>query len=157
LRRQCQKLLPRAEKSPLLAPCDWAVKLGFLRSDTFADPAPLLKLVHRLEKSAADDEFYPWYMASSGLARYREKKYDQAAALLERGRAVKTKAPLSAVLLDVVAAMTRAKQGKADEALRLLAGAEKEYTTHVQRGAYWLDLEQLRVLLEEARRVVGKP
>jgi hypothetical protein len=155
LRRHCRALLAHADKAEELGPIDWAVKLSLIRRDTFADLAPVLALAPRLEKAKANDPQHAWFLASRGLALYREGKHDESAGWLEKGRSLKGRPAGCAVLLDVLLALVRGKQGKKEEARRLLALAEKGLTGQQGQAVSWIDQEQIRFLLVEAHETVG--
>jgi WD40 repeat protein len=157
LRRMCQVMLDHAEKAPDLIWPERTVKLSLLGRDAFPDSARVLKLARRLDRAKPGEFAYEWLALARGLALYREQKYDGAVEWLKRGKAEKQPNALCQLTLDMVLTLARAKQGKLDEARRLLAGVEKAWQIQQQAGWHWLELEQARFLLAEVREVVGKP
>jgi hypothetical protein len=161
LRPHTEALLQLRRASPSLYHVDWAVKSCLLLPGTLADPMPVYRLADRLEKADPNDGTRPWYFVTRGIAMYRERPDQPAEAgrWLEKARAVPGRPTTCDTLAELFLAMMCGKQGRKEEARKLLAEARKTFE-HMQKAPQnhsWLDRIHCRTALEEATKTVGAP
>jgi WD40 repeat protein len=159
LRRHAEALLRLNREATNLVYLDWTLETCLLAPDVLPDPAPALRLAERLEKAGPADGHYPWALVNRGVALYRAGRFDAAAGWLEKARALKKAPPHRVALAGLFLAMVRGKQGRADEARKLLAEAGR-LVERVEKEPWnygWLDRVQCRAAWQEAKTTVGAP
>jgi WD40 repeat protein len=152
LRRRCLGMLRRAEKTKAPRDVELAVKLSLLLPETAADTGPVAELARQLEKVEQKDPLWPWFVLTAGLAHHRAGRHEKAVGCLERVRRTPRLQPAIKALGDLLLAMTRARQGKGEEARKLLADVDR--VLEAAGRSSWIERVHLKFLREEARGVV---
>jgi hypothetical protein len=157
LREQSGEMLRRFAKTDSLHLADLTVKSCLILPGVVADLAPVHRLAKRLEAAKPTDVNYPWFMLCRGIAAYREEKVDEAAGWIGKARAAKNKARYCGITSDLFLAMVRHKQGRPEEAGKLLAGAARAFAEAEKdrRGGSWVDPIHCQAVLAEARALIG--
>jgi WD40 repeat protein/tetratricopeptide (TPR) repeat protein len=159
LRRHAEAMLWLNRETTNLEHLDWTLETCLLTPGTLPDPAPALRLAERLEKADPADPHYPWALVNRGVALYRAGRFDEAAGWLEKARALKRSPPHRVALAGLFLAMVRSKNGRPDEARKLLAEAGRlvERMAKEPWNYGWLDRVQCRAAWQEAKTTVGAP
>jgi WD40 repeat protein len=157
LREQCAEMLRHFAKTDNLYFVDWTVKSCLILPGVVADLAPAHRLAKLLEAAKPADAAYPWFMLSRGIAAYREEKMDEAERWIEKARGAKNKARYCGITSDLFLAMVRHKQGRPEEAGKLLAGAVRAVREAEKQppDGSWVDPIHCRAVLAEARALLG--